>query len=850
LELILRTILNYILSMESRSMMEPIRRCRMHVATGLLVLACTIPGRASAQEAGDAIPTGVVRGVVSASEDADSPLDGVAVELVEVGRRTVSDEDGRFRFASVPVGRHTLRLSVVGRAVLERRVEVTAGAVTRERLTLEAAPVALAPMLVLQSRTRLSEGIDRELVPGSLHVIGSRSLRDRPVVFDDVHALLRQVPGVNVQEEDGYGLRPNIGMRGTGVERSSKITVMEDGVLAAPAPYAAPAAYYFPVAGRMSAIEVRKGSSQIRYGPNTIGGALNLVSSPIPSAFSVMLDAAAGSDASQKIRARAGDSERHFGWMVEGYRSRTDGFKELDGGGATGFDVQDYLGKFRLNSDLDASTYQDLELKVGWYDEESNETYLGLTDSDFALNPNRRYAASQLDLMDADHQMANLRHFVRFPSGVDLTTTAYFNAFARNWYKLQSVDGTGISTVLGDPDTYATELAVLRGAADSEDGLAIRANNREYLSRGIQTALRLSIGDAVTHQVELGVRVHGDEEDRFQQEDDYGISGGRMFLAEEGAPGSQANRVSTATAVALHLQDRIRSGRFTVSPGLRFETIDFTRTDFEAGDASRAVPAGVRENSITAWIPGVGAAMDVSSDATLFAGVHRGFGPPGPGADEETRAESSVNYELGLRVRRGAASLELTGFYSDYDNILGRATLATGESGTNEIFNGGEVRAAGLELTASADPLDGSAGAWRLPVQLTYTLTEATFRSAFESDFGPWGTVEVGDHLPYVPRHQLFVSAGLEKGPWSGRVATTASSAVRTVAGQGDIPSSERTDSFVVLAAGLDYELSTDVTAYAAVENLTDTHYVVARRPAGVRPGLPRTLQVGVRFTR
>ena len=830
-------------------MVEPIRRFRMLVVAGLLVFAGMIPGTASAQEAKDT-PTGLVEGIVSASEDDHSPLEGVTVELVEVRRRTVSDEAGRFRFTSVPEGRYTLRLSIVGRAVLDRTVEVTAEAVTRQRLALDAAPVALQPILVLQSRTRLSEGVDRELIPGSVHVIGSRSLEERPVVFDDVHTFLREVPGVNVQEEDGYGLRPNIGMRGTGVERSSKITVMEDGVLAAPAPYAAPAAYYFPVAGRMSAIEVRKGSSQIRYGPNTIGGALNLVSSPIPSAFSLLLDAAAGSDDSQRIHARAGDSKRHFGWVVEGYRSRTDGFKELDNGGATGFDIQDYLGKFRLNSDLDASTYQELELKVGWYDEESNETYLGLTDADFALNPNRRYAGSQLDLMDADHQMANLRHFVRFASGVNLTTTAYYNEFARNWYKLQSVEGTGISTVLADPDAHAAELAILRGTADSGDGLTIRANNREYLSRGVQTALGLSFGNAVAHQVEIGVRVHGDEEDRFQQEDDYGISAGRMFLAEEGMPGSQANRVSSATAVAFHVQDRMRTGRFTVSPGLRFETIDFTRTDYEAGDASRAVPAGVRENSVTAWIPGIGAAMDVSPEATVFAGVHRGFGPPGPGADDETRAETSVNYELGFRMRRGAATLELAGFYSDYGNILGRATLATGESGTNEIFNGGAVRAVGLELAASADALDGSEGAWRLPVRLTYTLTEATFRSAFESDFGPWGTVEVGDHLPYVPRHQVFVSAGLEKGAWSGRVSTTASSAVRTAAGQGDIPQSERTDSFFVLAAGLDYQLSTGVSAYAAVENLTDTHYVVARRPAGVRPGLPRTLQLGVRFTR
>ena len=52
----------------------------------------------------------------------------------------------------------------------------------------------------------------------------------------------------------------------------------------APAPYAAPAAYYFPRIPRMSAVEVSKGPAAIKYGPQTVAGAISMLSEPIPDA--------------------------------------------------------------------------------------------------------------------------------------------------------------------------------------------------------------------------------------------------------------------------------------------------------------------------------------------------------------------------------------------------------------------------------------------------------------------------------------------------------------------------------------------------------------------------------------
>ncbi|MCK6523660.1 sterol desaturase family protein [Myxococcota bacterium] len=94
-------------------------------------------------------------------------------------------------------------------------------------------------------------------VAGSAHRVDEETLER--FEYDNVERVLAEVPGVSTRGEDGYGLRPNIGMRGASSDRSAKVTLMEDGVLFAPAPYAAPAAYYFPMSTRLVGVEVFKG---------------------------------------------------------------------------------------------------------------------------------------------------------------------------------------------------------------------------------------------------------------------------------------------------------------------------------------------------------------------------------------------------------------------------------------------------------------------------------------------------------------------------------------------------------------------------------------------------------------
>lgn len=814
-------------------------------------------GAAASQVAPEGVATidARIAGVVL-SVEGGVPVPGVLVEVLDSDASLVTRTDrlGRFSLSGIPIGSGsaTLRLTRLGFAPLERRVELSSDGTIRVELELERRTVALDPVAVLVERTRMvGDPLTGSVVPGSAFHLTREELRESAMAFANVHDVLRQVPGVTVYDEEGFGLRPHIGLRGAGAERASRVTLMEDGVLIAPAPYAAPAAYHFPVVGRMDGVEVRKGASQIRYGPQTLGGAVNLVSAGIPERRSWMADLSTGAHGMLHGHLRAGDSGEHLGWLLEGYQIGTDGFKELQGGGDTGFDTRDFQGRLRLGTGPEASLHQQVELKVALNEHTSDETYLGLTQADFERTPNLRYAASSEDVMDTEHRQLQLRYFVRPTESTEVVVTGYQNDFERNWYKLGSVNGSGIAGILADPDAHAQELGWIRGGDSPADAFMVRANNRSYRSRGVQAVLghrRAALG--ADHSFEFGVRLHADDEDRFQWEDGYRMVNGRLVLSSEGTPGTQANRLAEASALALHLQDEIRLGRFTLTPGVRWESIDFTRTDWDGTDADRSGPANIRENDVTALIPGIGASWEWSPRLHFFGGVHRGFGPPGPGADADTRPEESLNVEAGLRLRRAGLGADVTAFVSDYSNILGRSTLATGGDGTGDLFNGGEVEVWGLEAAVDVE-LDRYLGLpFRMPVRTAYTLTRGTFGTSFESGYGPWGTVDSGDRLPYQPEHSVSGTVGVEDAGRSLTFTWQGQSAMRTEAGTGPIPEGEGADAFVVLGLRGEWAIAGQGTLYAGVQNLADEQYVVSRRPAGARPGLPRTLFVGFRVTR
>lgn len=684
-----------------------------------------------------------------------------------------------------------------------------------------------------------AQGADE--VAGALTVLTARELQR--FQYADPMQVLRGIAGVNLQEEDGFGLRPNIGLRGSGAERSTRITLMEDGVLAAPAPYSAPAAYYFPSIARMSSVEVMKGSSQIAFGPATSGGALNLVSTAIPEAeLAGRVALEAGAFGGQRTQLMVGGTravgEGNLAYLVEFLGQSSDGFKTVDNGAPNGFQKDDRL--LKLAWQPDAARDQRWLLKVGDVREISHETYLGLSDADFAATPYRRYAASAEDVMHADQTQFNLSHEVRIGRW-ESTTTLYHNTFNRNWYKLDGLrDSTGASVSLVDaleaPGSAAYTLLTGRTSVGLEQ-LEVKANNRVYYSEGLQHRGSWTFGEPL--RLTYGVRAHRDGMDRFQWVDGYAMEEGQMFQRTTGTPGGAGNRIDGAEALAGFARATVKAGPWTFTPGLRHEAIRMQRESFSDPDREQAPT--VRTNDVAVWLPGLGVTKALREDMTAFAGLHRGFIPPGsaPG----TEPERSWNGELGLRLSRDGFSGQFVAYHTAFGSLLGSDLAAAGGTGSGDAFNGGSAAAQGVEVEFAWDPLRTHRSGWALPIRGAYTYTHAVFTESFESAYEPWGLVDSGDFMPYLAPHTASLGATLEKEGLHFDVNARYTAAMRTEAGIGE--AGLWTDEALVVDAGVRGVLGEHLEVRAAVTNVADAVYSVARRPYGLRPGAPRMLRVG-----
>ena len=692
---------------------------------------------------------------------------------------------------------------------------------------------------------------DAKEIAGSASVITEEELEFYE--YTDIHKILSNVPGVNFRPEEGYGLRPNISIRGTYADRSGKVTLMEDGVLIAPAPYASSSAYYFPTAGRIAGVEVLKGPAAISQGPYTVGGAINLLSTPIADESGGLINQELGQDGTSRTHLHYSAVDTQVALLVESHTWDTDGFDSIKGSDAdTGFDKDDIVVKLRLNSDpsLDG-VYHELNIKYQDSDESSDQTYVGLADADFRKDAHSRYGLSAYDNMDNSHETTSFNYVADF-GNLELSATMYDNDFARNWFKVDKIDnnkvyghGNGINNIIAAANAgEATASAILNGTNAEAVEIKLKNNNRAYTSEGTDLKLQYTTEN---QSLTIGYRDTEDSEDRFQVYAYADWVNGQLGAMTVGSdPGySSNNRVTKAQATAFYINEEINFGALTVNLGYRSEDWEISQDRYV--DAARSAIATDKgypkqlsdsDNSLM----GFGATYEVNDTTQLFFGFHEGFTPTGGGADPE----QADNLEMGVRYSDDNSYFEAVYFDTDYQNMFGECTASGGATGSCEIgdsFNAGEASISGFELVAQTEMASDSGT--KYPLSMVYTSTDASFDNTFDSDF--WGSVTSGMDIPDLPDSQLALQAGFETQ--SGLRGSATYYAYGSTCSVASCAAGTSIDSYNVIDASLTKMFNDQLDVYMVVENITDETDVVARAPKnGARAQKPRSFTVGVRY--
>ena len=742
-----------------------------------------------------------------------------------------TDEKGDYRLEGLIPGEYQVNAVVEGFSLSSQTVSL----LNDRRLDFTLRPGQLAADISVVATQIASTAEEQTRIPGSVEIIDARPLEiSRPFNFNEA---LRKVPGVYTREEEGFGLRPSIGIRGLDPNRSAKVLLLEDGVPLGMAPYGDTDSYYHPPVERYNGIEVLKGSSQIAYGPNTLGGVINYIT-PNPSfdgdRFNGSVTLLGGNrgyfNGYASLGANFGEGAGKTGLLLDYLQKQGDGSREN-----IHSELSDVL--FKSVTNLNKQATQTIATKLSYYGEDSNVTYSGLTLVEFQTNP--RFNPFKNDFFYGDRWGGSVLYTNALNSKAVFTTTLYAADFKRDWWR-QSSNSDQRPNRRGN--NGCNGLAELNTVCGNEGRL------RNYDTFGIDPRLKLS---SKLGETDLGFRYHRETQNRIQQNNNTFGPNGRTGTTVE-------DNLRKNNALSGYAQHRFLFGKLAITPGLRIEHVNIERTN-------RLGMPVTGKTDLTQVIPGFGVAYSPADRLTVFAGVHRGFSPPRPadiisnttGGVIELDPELSWNYEVGFRSTptRGV-KLSAAFFRLDYENQIVPANLSGGVGST--LTSAGKTLHQGAEFDGRVDTgvLFNSPHNFYVRTAFTY-ISAAEYRGARFSSINGFNTVSItGNRLIYSPRLLASTTFGYSHASGFDALVEAVHTGEQFTDDLNTVAVSPNGQRGLITAytywnAVANYRIGKlerfAPTLFIAVKNIADDTFVVDRR-RGILPGIPRLVQGGVKF--
>ena len=671
-------------------------------------------------------------------------------------------------------------------------------------LLIGAMGYAHSPLMAKEIELPSINVIDRQegeasSIPGAIDIISPEEMEMiQPASLQDA---LKIVPGVNARDEEGYGAIPNIGIRGLSPNRSTKVLILEDGAPIQPSLFLSNASYYSPPVERISSIEVLKGATGLRYGPNTIGGVINYQSkTPLKDGI---VKGKLGSHGYRLLELEAGTSseQKSMGGGINLITSEANGFRN------NGYRMNDFLVK----GGMAIRQSQWLGLKLTRYENEINTSYVGLRPDEFIHTPTKNPAPD--DQFLSNRTSFDINHELEIDTSTKLKTLMYWSQLERNFWRRDVASKT----------RQGTSFVDCGGTA-----YCVTGRNRNFDMLGIDSRLFTNYqAFGIQNESEIGVRLHSETMSNKTERSNAGPRARTGVIT--------GNENNDAKAVALYLQNRfLFTDQFAVTPGVRVESYRQNRKNEMNGVQGQA--------NNTELVPGIGATWQLAPELQLYSSFYKGFAPAmisaaisGDGVDQKLDAERSMNIEFGFRGQAQKWTYEGAAFRMDFSNQIVNQALSGGISKTNggQSLHQGAEGALGYAITS----------AWSVLANATY-IPVAEFKGG---TLGP-----IGNRVPYTPKLTgnlglNYSKDGLKSFLNAYHVSSQYADSANTVQESNDgtkglIPS------FTTLNWSIVYSPQKDLKLFGVVRNLFDKKFISGRSPDGIFPGAERNFELGLAY--
>jgi len=671
-------------------------------------------------------------------------------------------------------------------------------------LLIGAMGYAHSPLMAKEIELPSINVIDRQeggasSIPGAIDIISPEEMEMiQPASLQDA---LKTVPGVNARDEEGYGAIPNIGIRGLSPNRSTKVLILEDGAPIQPSLFLSNASYYSPPVERISSIEVLKGATGLRYGPNTIGGVINYQSkTPLKDGI---VKGKLGSHGYRLLELEAGTSseQKSMGGGINLITSEANGFRN------NGYRMNDFLVK----GGMAIGQSQWLGLKLTRYENEINTSYVGLRPDEFIHMPTKHPAPD--DQFLSNRTSFDINHELEIDTSTKLKTLMYWSQLERNFWRRDVASKT----------RQGTSFVDCGGTA-----YCVTGRNRNFDMLGIDSRLFTNYqAFGIQNESEIGVRLHSETMSNKTERSNAGPRARTGVIT--------GNENNDAKAVALYLQNRfLFTDQFAVTPGVRVESYRQNRKNEMNGVQGQA--------NNTELVPGIGATWQLAPELQLYSSVYKGFAPAmisaaisGDGVDQKLDAERSMNIEFGFRGQAQKWTYEGAAFRMDFSNQIVNQALSGGISKTNggQSLHQGAEGALGYAITS----------AWSVLANATY-IPVAEFKGG---TLGP-----IGNRIPYTPKLTgnlglNYSKDGLKSFLNAYHVSSQYADSVNTVEESNDgtkglIPA------FTTLNWSIVYSPQKHLKLFGVVRNLFDKKFISGRSPDGIFPGAERNFELGLAY--